>query len=400
MSGSTFILARGSPCSGRTGQGRPPWCFHLNGIIEPDSGTVRVAGLPVVPEHLMEVRRRTGVVFQDPDDQLFMPTVWKDVAFGPANYGLRARRWRPGSAAALEPWVCRRWLNGHLTISAWGSGAGWRWPPCWQWSLRSWCSTSPPPTSTRRAAASWRRSSPLLTMPMVTHDSLMPWNCAREPCHQRRPDRRRRLDRDLLSDADSWQRTGWSCRSGSTRGWWSPRAADRPQPLGLLWVSPTTCSPADPRRVSRREWMPAAGCRMRRRSWRRWSRRGRRRTSRGHRTRHTRWPPETRGRRGTRLTGSGPGRRGRRWPLRDGPGRRRRRTGPRGPGRRLGLDQCRLVDALQTPRGEEVEDHDIAAVGGEIDFADRRSRRGRESSGADWPIIGDVLSPGPPRTGR
>ena len=55
-----------------------------------------MAGLPVAKEHLREIRRRVGLVFQDPDDQLFMPTVGEDVAFGPANFGvtgaaLRAR---------------------------------------------------------------------------------------------------------------------------------------------------------------------------------------------------------------------------------------------------------------------------------------------------------------------
>jgi cobalt/nickel transport system ATP-binding protein len=87
---------------GPNGAGKTTLVLHLNGIIEPDSGTVRVAGLPVVPEHLMEVRRRTGVVFQDPDDQLFMPTVWKDVAFGPANYGLEGEALAARVGAALE----------------------------------------------------------------------------------------------------------------------------------------------------------------------------------------------------------------------------------------------------------------------------------------------------------
>jgi cobalt/nickel transport system ATP-binding protein len=50
---------------------------------------VSVAGLPVAKEHVREIRRRVGLVFQDPDDQLFMPTVRDDVAFGPANLGLR-----------------------------------------------------------------------------------------------------------------------------------------------------------------------------------------------------------------------------------------------------------------------------------------------------------------------
>ncbi len=52
-------------------------------------GQVVVGGLPVARENLAEIRRRVGLVFQDPDDQLFMPTVAEDVAFGPANLGLR-----------------------------------------------------------------------------------------------------------------------------------------------------------------------------------------------------------------------------------------------------------------------------------------------------------------------
>jgi cobalt/nickel transport system ATP-binding protein len=50
---------------------------------------VTVGGLACVKQNLREIRRRVGIVFQDPDDQLFMSTVGKDVAFGPANLGLR-----------------------------------------------------------------------------------------------------------------------------------------------------------------------------------------------------------------------------------------------------------------------------------------------------------------------
>ncbi|WP_165987459.1 energy-coupling factor ABC transporter ATP-binding protein [Streptomyces sp. YIM 98790] len=63
--------------------------LHLNGILGGGEGTVHVAGLPVERQHIAEIRRRVGIVFQDPDDQLFMPTVAEDVAFGPANAGLR-----------------------------------------------------------------------------------------------------------------------------------------------------------------------------------------------------------------------------------------------------------------------------------------------------------------------
>ncbi len=73
---------------GANGAGKTTLVFHLNGIFRPQSGSIRVAGLPLVDENLKEIRRRVGIVFQDPDDQLFMPTVRQDVAFGPANYGL------------------------------------------------------------------------------------------------------------------------------------------------------------------------------------------------------------------------------------------------------------------------------------------------------------------------
>jgi cobalt/nickel transport system ATP-binding protein len=74
---------------GPNGAGKTTLVLHLNGILSAGHGTVTVAGLPVTAEHLPEIRRRVGIVFQDPDDQLFMPTVREDVAFGPANLGLR-----------------------------------------------------------------------------------------------------------------------------------------------------------------------------------------------------------------------------------------------------------------------------------------------------------------------
>ncbi len=74
---------------GPNGAGKTTLVLHLNGVHDAQAGWVRVGGLPVVKEHLREIRRRVGIVFQDPDDQLFMPTVRDDVAFGPANLGLR-----------------------------------------------------------------------------------------------------------------------------------------------------------------------------------------------------------------------------------------------------------------------------------------------------------------------
>jgi cobalt/nickel transport system ATP-binding protein len=73
---------------GPNGAGKTTLVLHLNGILAAGAGSVAVAGLPVRKDTLLEIRRRVGIVFQDPDDQLFMPTVRDDVAFGPANLGL------------------------------------------------------------------------------------------------------------------------------------------------------------------------------------------------------------------------------------------------------------------------------------------------------------------------
>lgn len=90
---------------GPNGAGKSTLLWHLNGLLpgaeqgrgggaavrngSTHSAAVRVAGLDVCGDNLHEVRRRVGLVFQDPDDQLFCPTVEEDVAFGPLNLGLR-----------------------------------------------------------------------------------------------------------------------------------------------------------------------------------------------------------------------------------------------------------------------------------------------------------------------
>ena len=78
--------------------------LHLNGILAAQQGSVTVAGLAVAKPNLREIRRRVGIVFQDPDDQLFMPTVAEDVAFGPANFGRDGRRrWTRGWTPRWPP---------------------------------------------------------------------------------------------------------------------------------------------------------------------------------------------------------------------------------------------------------------------------------------------------------
>ncbi len=69
---------------GPNGAGKSTLLLHLNGLLR-GTGSVRVAGIEVHAGSLREVRRAVGLVFQDPEDQLFMPTVYDDVAFGPLN---------------------------------------------------------------------------------------------------------------------------------------------------------------------------------------------------------------------------------------------------------------------------------------------------------------------------
>ncbi|WP_411060378.1 energy-coupling factor ABC transporter ATP-binding protein [Streptomyces sp. E11-3] len=89
--GVDFTVGKGERVAllGPNGAGKTTLVLHLNGILTAGAGSVTVAGLPVAKANLAEIRRRVGIVFQDPDDQLFMPTVREDVAFGPAAAGLR-----------------------------------------------------------------------------------------------------------------------------------------------------------------------------------------------------------------------------------------------------------------------------------------------------------------------
>jgi len=72
---------------GPNGAGKSTLLLHLNGLLLPTEGSVTVGGVVVGQETATEVRRRVGFVFQDPNDQLFLPTLLEDVAFGPLNEG-------------------------------------------------------------------------------------------------------------------------------------------------------------------------------------------------------------------------------------------------------------------------------------------------------------------------
>ncbi|WP_013323430.1 energy-coupling factor ABC transporter ATP-binding protein [Gloeothece verrucosa] len=87
---------------GANGSGKSTLQFHLNGIFLPQAGQIQVGEWPVNEQNLTEIRNFVGLVFQNPDDQLFMSTVWEDVAFGPMNRGLEGEQLEQRVIEAME----------------------------------------------------------------------------------------------------------------------------------------------------------------------------------------------------------------------------------------------------------------------------------------------------------
>ncbi|MET0900265.1 MAG: ABC transporter ATP-binding protein [Mycobacterium sp.] len=87
---------------GPNGAGKTTLMLHLNGVLTGTIGTVEISGITLSRKTLRDIRRRVGLVFQDPDDQLFMPTLAQDVAFGPANFGVRGDELADRVRRALE----------------------------------------------------------------------------------------------------------------------------------------------------------------------------------------------------------------------------------------------------------------------------------------------------------
>jgi cobalt/nickel transport system ATP-binding protein len=85
-----FIAPRNARIAviGSNGAGKSTLFKHFNGILKPTSGSVLIRGEPITKTNVREVRKFVGIVFQNPDDQIFSPTVEQDVAFGPTNLGL------------------------------------------------------------------------------------------------------------------------------------------------------------------------------------------------------------------------------------------------------------------------------------------------------------------------
>jgi len=104
---------------GPNGAGKSTLILHLNGILSGSQGTVRVCGLQAEPGSLGRLRAMVGLVFQSPDDQLFSPTVYDDVAFGPLYQGLPAgdvQQRVEDALAAVRMEAYTRRVSHHLSV--------------------------------------------------------------------------------------------------------------------------------------------------------------------------------------------------------------------------------------------------------------------------------------------
>jgi cobalt/nickel transport system ATP-binding protein len=90
LNGVSFRITHGESVGivGSNGAGKSTMLLHMNGYLMPTAGTVTIGDLQLTRKTQQEIRRKVGIIFQNPDDQLFMPTVQDDVAFGPLNLGM------------------------------------------------------------------------------------------------------------------------------------------------------------------------------------------------------------------------------------------------------------------------------------------------------------------------
>ncbi len=104
LKGIDFTITHGESVGivGANGSGKTTLLMHLNGYILPTRGTINIGDLILNKHTRQEIRKKVGLVFQDPDDQLFMPTVYEDVAFGPLNMGFDSKTVDEKVKKALE----------------------------------------------------------------------------------------------------------------------------------------------------------------------------------------------------------------------------------------------------------------------------------------------------------
>ena len=104
LKGIDFSINQGESIAilGPNGAGKTTLILHLNGILGELKGEIEVDGLEYSSENIGKIRKTVGVVFQDPDDQLFMPTVIEDVMFGPKNFGYSNEESETNAVEALK----------------------------------------------------------------------------------------------------------------------------------------------------------------------------------------------------------------------------------------------------------------------------------------------------------
>ena len=104
LEGIDFSINKGESIAilGPNGAGKTTLILHLNGILGELKGEIEVDGLEYSTENIGKIRKTVGVVFQDPDDQLFMPTVIEDVMFGPKNFGYSNEESETNAVEALK----------------------------------------------------------------------------------------------------------------------------------------------------------------------------------------------------------------------------------------------------------------------------------------------------------
>jgi cobalt/nickel transport system ATP-binding protein len=103
LNGVDFCLNAGESVAlfGANGSGKTTFVLHLNGLLEGE-GSIVICGKPLTKDTVAQARAKVGLVFQDSDEQLFLPTVLEDVAFGPSNQGMSAEAAMERARATLE----------------------------------------------------------------------------------------------------------------------------------------------------------------------------------------------------------------------------------------------------------------------------------------------------------
>ena len=118
FNGVSFRITHGECVGivGANGAGKSTLLMQMNGYMLPSDGAVTIGDLQLTKKTRLEIRKKVGVVFQNPDDQLFMPTVYDDVAFGPLNLKMSAERVTERVIEALQTVGCLHLRKNRRTI--------------------------------------------------------------------------------------------------------------------------------------------------------------------------------------------------------------------------------------------------------------------------------------------